>query len=225
MTTRHFFSVLLAVCFAGSVWAEQFTGTFTKITSTDDLTTGYYVIAASESTSRSYMFVMGSEVKNNRITGVDYSLTSSSTIITDPDNTIVYRITKKNNKYTFYSVARSGWLYFDGTNISITVDSASFACTYNSDSPIGFKFSYIYDNTKKIQYNDEKYGFSVYPGNYTTYMTPVRLFKLVEEPDPGSATSLDQTEKATLATKILRDGRLIILRGNSVFTAQGQKVE
>ena len=225
MTTRYFFFVLLAVGFAGSVWAAPFTGTFIKITSTDDLTTGYYVIAASEDARASYMFVMGSEVKNNRITGVDGSLTRISTTITNPDNSIVYRITKKKNKYTFYNVGRSGWLYFDGTKINIYTDSVSFTCDYNSDSPIGFKFSYFYDDTYKLQYNNGQYGFSVYSGNYSIDMTPVRLFKLEESQDPGSATEVENTEMEMQAKKIVQDGQILILRGERTYTIQGQKTK
>ena len=43
--------------------------------------------------------------------------------------------------------------------------------------------------------------------------------------DAGSATALDQADHTASATKILRDGRLLILRGNSAFTAQGQRVK
>lgn len=327
MTSRHFFSALMiaAMCCANSVWAATFTGTFQKITSVDDLTTGYYVIAASESASTSPNYIMGSEIVSGRVLGVAKSLVDSTTI-TNPDSTTVYLITKRGTKYytyyTFYSLTEKRYLVQtnikNSSSMGWSTTSADFECEeYNSGSPIGFKVT-IYNESQYnvFKYYDEYHYFSNYQGAYARTNAPVRLFKLqcshLDAPtldgavvvgetsvtinwtavtnatgyevkiyetgestpiatqtvnattysnssltsntnysysvmavgngtnycdsdntllegnfktDAGSATALDQADHTASATKILRDGRLLILRGNSVFTAQGQKVE
>ena len=95
MTTRYFFFVLLAFGFAGSVWAAPFTGTFTKITSTDDLTTGYYVIVGSESSAENADYAMSCEIDNNNRVKVSYISITDGNTITDPSDEVVYYITKK----------------------------------------------------------------------------------------------------------------------------------
>ena len=328
MKTRHFFSVLLiaAMWCANSVWAATFTGTFQKITSTDDLTTGYYVIAASESAQANSNYIMGSEIVSDRVLGVAKSLVDSTTI-TNPDSSTVYLLTKTNKftkTYKFYSVKEKKYLSQTktasggGMGWSSSPDGPYFECTgYNSSSPKGFKFTLNGSSNNIFKYNDDSQFFANYSGEYSSrYMTPVRLFKLqcshlaaptlngdvvvgetsatiswtavtnasgyevkiyrsgedtpiatqtVNETtysnssltantdysfsimavgngtnycdsgntllegnfktSAGSATALDQADHTESATKIIRDGRLLILRGDAVFTAQGQKVE
>ena len=231
MTTRYFFFVLLAVGFAGSVLAAPFTGTFTKITSTDDLTTGYYVIAASESASTSPNYIMGSTIAGGLVLGIEKSLTDS-TVITNPDSVAVYLITKKGNKYyqyySFYSVVETKYLYQTSSSsksMGLSTESVEFTCAgYNESSPIGFKFTLNGSSNMYFKYYDETHVFANYSGeSYMRTNAPVRLFKLVENPDPGSATEVEKTEMEMQAKKIVRDGQILILRGEHTYTIQGQK--
>ena len=236
MTTRYFFFVLLAVGLAGSAWAAPFTGTFTKITSTDDLTTGYYVIVGSESASNSD-YAMGSTVKSGHINGVYLEEITDGTTITNPDNAIVYLITSVGpNTYTFQTmlvpetdlyVYRVNNTSGGGLKIDPTYASYITCGGYDSESPIGFEFTFDGEgNNNKLQFNSSVGAlyFANYSGYYTTTSTPVRLFKLEENQDPGSATEVENTEMEMQAKKIVRDGQILILRGEHTYTIQGQEI-
>ena len=138
---------LLLVVGAGNAWG--FSGTFTKITSVDDFTDGYYVVVASESASSNANYAMGSYVTTStakNILGGAVSITSGTTI-TNPHDSVVYYITKSASGWTFKNVKTSKYLCMNPsatasnrmsfqTTSYLTVESA----TYSSSSPLGFCF-------------------------------------------------------------------------------------
>ena len=172
------------------VFGTNVTGTFNKITSIDDLTTGYYIIVGSEDATQKVSgqtvanpnYALGNAVDGNkRVTGVSITITSSTTI-TNPDETLVYLITKNSSNYTFLNVNTSEYLYQSGTTsgkgMGFQNYSANFTCAgYNSSSPHGFKFTLNGASNNIFKYNNQYTYFSNYSGSYSTSTTPVRLFK------------------------------------------------
>lgn len=171
-------------CCVGSVTAGTFTGTFTKITSTDDLTTGYYIIAASEDAMYSY-YAMGTTVSSGHINGVQITITDSTTI-TNPDSTIVFLITKNNGNYTFKNIKLAQNVYqalSSNEKLEYRDIRANIACAgYRTDSPKGFRFNLNQGSANIFKYNGTvgKYYFSNYSSSSYSVdgYTPVRLFKL-----------------------------------------------
>jgi hypothetical protein len=128
----------------GNAWGATYTGDFVKITSVNELTTGYYVIVASESASAN-SYAVGSTVNSNkRIEGVSVTIVNDK--ITNPDNKIVYYITKVGSKYTFQNVNTSKYLYqastTSGKGMGFDTGSKEITCEgYSTNAPIGFKFT------------------------------------------------------------------------------------
>lgn len=167
------------------VWGQEkttFTGTFTKITSTSDFETGFYVITASESSSTNNKAIGSTANSNGRIEGVTVTITSGTTI-TNPSDEVVFYVTKSNSNYTFKNVNTGKYMYqssntsgkgmgFQNSSANITVDG------YNTSSPIGFKLVLNGNSNNRLKWNNGSSWFANYDNNgYTTSMSPVRLFK------------------------------------------------
>ena len=197
---RYAVVILLLTIGVGNVWGDTYTGTFTKITSTDDFTTGYYVIVASEdaatkvSGSMQYNtdYALGNAInKGKRVVGVSVTITSGTTI-TNPSEDIVYYITKSGSNYTFQNYSTSKYLTQSGNDsgggMGFSDDASNFTISgYNSNSPKGFKFTLNGESNNIFKYNNQSMWFANYTGDYTVAMTPVRLFKL------SSSCSADPT--------------------------------
>ena len=182
--------VMLFTIGVGNGWGTAVTGTFNKITSTDALTTGYYIIVGSEDASQKVSgetvanpnYALGNAVDNNkRVTGVSVTITSGTTI-SNPDEALVYLITKSSSNYTFLNVNTNTYLYQAGTTngkgMGFKDTSANFTCAgYNGSSPTGFKFTLDGASNNIFKYNNQYTYFSNYSGSYSTSATPVRLFK------------------------------------------------
>ena len=114
-------ALLVLVCAGvGNVWGTATSGTFYKITATGNLTTGYYIIAASNNANANSDYVAGSSINSNkRLEGVDINLGTSATTITNPDDALVFLITKttvdKVDYYTFLNVTNNKYLYQSST--------------------------------------------------------------------------------------------------------------
>ncbi len=193
--SRFSLASLICLCMlttvgSGNAWGANVTGTFTKITSTDALTTGYYIIVGSEDASQKVSgatvanpnYALGNAVDNNkRVTGVSVTITSGTTI-SNPDEALVYLITKSSSNYTFLNVNTNKYLYQAGTTkgggMGFQAASANFTCAgYNSSSPHGFKFTLDGASNNIFKYHNQSKFFANYTGDYSTSMTPVRLFK------------------------------------------------
>ena len=211
---KHFklFFALFAMLALGvtNAWAETYTGDFEKITSVNELTTGYYVIVASESSSNKN-FAVGSTVNTNkRIEGV--SVTISSDKISNPDDAIVYYVTKVGTKYTFQNVNTSKYLNqastTSGKGMGFSADSKEITCAgYNTNSPIGFKFTLNGASNNFFKWNNSSKWFANYANDYSTTMAPVRLYKLAtsggDEPEtPTPSVSVSPTSHTFATTNV-----------------------
>ena len=193
-----------------NAWAETYTGDFEKITSVNKLTTGHYVIVASESSSNKN-FAVGSTVNSNkRIEGV--SVTISSDKISNPDDAIVYYVTKVGTKYTFQNVNTSKYLNqastTSGKGMGFSADSKEITCAgYNTNSPIGFKFTLNDASNNFFKWNNSSKWFANYANDYSTTMAPVRLYKLAtsggDEPEtPTPSVSVSPTSHTFATTNV-----------------------
>lgn len=183
-------SAVLLTMGVGNAWGAAVTGTFNKITSTDALTTGYYIIVGSEDATQKVSgktvanpnYALGNAVDGNkRVTGVSVTITSGTTI-SNPDETLVYLITKSSSNYTFLNVNTNKYLYqantTSGKGMGFKEASANFTCAgYNSSSPHGFKFTLDGASYNIFKYQNQNKYFANYTGDYSTSMTPVRLYK------------------------------------------------
>ena len=189
----------------GAVGQERttFTGTFTKITSTSDFETGFYVITGSESASIKNKAIGSTVNGNGRIEGVTVTITSGTTI-SNPSDEVVFYVTKSNSNYTFKNVNTGKYMYqasttsgkgmgFQNSNANITVDG------YSSSSPIGFKFVLNGASNNRLKWNNSSSWFANYDNNgYTTSMSPVTLFKcpaynVTYNANGGTGTMSDST--------------------------------
>ena len=178
---------LLLIIGVGSAWGTATSGTFYKITDTGNLTTGYYIIAASNNANANSDYVAGSSINSNkRLEGVDINLSTSATTITNPDDALVFLITKttvdKVDYYTFLNVKNNKYLYqsstTSGKGMAWGDDATNFTLAgYNSSSPGGFKFTLNGASNNIFKYNASNHWFANYTGSYAVDMTPVRLYK------------------------------------------------
>ena len=187
MRKQNSLKLLLCIFLLGCLgvtraWGDTtHSGTFTKITSANDLTTGYYVITASSSATSSG-YALGSEANTNkRIAGV--SITISNGTISNPSTAIVYYVTKSTNGYSFKNESTSKYLYQSATSsgrgMAFSSDEYNFTLSgYNSSSPTGFKFTLNGASNNIFKYNNSSTWFANYSGDYSTSMTPVDLYKL-----------------------------------------------
>ena len=188
------------------MWATTYTGTFTKITSTSDFTTGYYVVAASESASSNAGYALGNSVNSDkRMPGVSVTITNNNTTISDPNDAIVWYITVSGTTITMQNVNNSKYLYqastTSGKGMGLKNDSQNLTLAgYNSNSPIGFKFTLNGNSNNYFKYNASNKWFANYANDYTTSVTPVRLFKLQRATPPtiGGTESFEGSQDVTI---------------------------
>ena len=190
-TIRLLLVMFLTLTVSAEVWG--YTGTFEKITSTSQLTTGYYIIVASADAK-----AVGNTVDSNkRIAGVDVTISNNN--ITNPDDAIVYYIAKSGDNYTFNNVGNGEYLYqastTKGKGMGFTSESKNITCAgYNANSPEGFKFTLNGGSNNYFKWNKSSNWFANYSDDYTTSMTPVRLFKLTSSGTiPVTGVSLDKS--------------------------------
>ena len=196
-------TTILVVIFV-NVQVCAYTGTFTLITSTDDLTTGYYVVVASNSASTNNK-AMGSTVTTGRVEAVNVTISDNK--IVNPDDAIVYYITKTSGEYIFQNQSTSKYLYQSSTtsgkgmNFQTSSTTTFNDCSYQASSPVGFMFSSSKASNNYFKYNNSSVWFSNYTSGYSTSMTPVRLFKLAE-----SCTSITPSLSYTSTTLTVGGG-------------------
>ncbi len=175
ITTLFFRSVLfglLMMLFSLNVkGAYSGTGTFTKITSLSDLTDGYYVIAFGTTYAMSNSYVSSTYLDRLAI-----SPTGGNTI-TNPDETIVWRITTDGTKKTIYSEDTDKYISYTGSSNNVQVVSAVSSdnqrWTFNYVSNL-FTITNAALTTRLLQYNNNSgsYRFVCYTGsqqNLTLY--------------------------------------------------------
>ena len=182
--------LLLFALIAGSssVWATAYTGTFNKITSANDFTTGYYVITGSGVAK-----ALGTEVNSNkRMPGQAVTITSDA--ITNPDEAVVWYVTRSTNTCTFQNVSNSKYLSqvstTSGKGMGFSNSSVNIAFTeYNS----GFAFTLNGESNNIFKYNTGSDWFANYTGDYTASMTRVDMYKLEEATGAATTVTINST--------------------------------
>lgn len=181
--------VLMLTIGVGTVWGAAYTGTF-SIYTTGTLIDGYYVVVGSSANA------MNSTVNNKyRIAGTSVTI-SSGTTITNPDNTLVWLIeegtSSNSGKFTFRNYNTSKYLYISANTSgqSLNVGNTAYYHEYDycastgdcgTNAPAGWKFTLgasVTTTYKILKWNNSNSWFSGYAGDYTSSMTPVRLFRL-----------------------------------------------
>ena len=201
------FRIMLLLCalVAGvsSVWATAYNGVFNKITTSDDFTTGYYVVTSSESAAT--IKALGSTVDSNkRMPG--QNVTISNGTITNPDNSIVWYITVSGTIITMKNVNTNTYLYqastTSGKGMGLKAASANLTFTgYSTTSPVGFKFTLDGASCNIFKWNNGSAWFANYTGAYNASMTPVTLYKL-EESSKTPNPSISGTTPYTFTTNV-----------------------
>lgn len=192
--SRKLFAVLAMMLTIGVQGAWGYTGTFTKITSVDDLNTGYYVIVASESASNA-SYAMSSEITSNssnyRVSSSSVTITGGTTI-SNPADAVVYYIEKTNTGYAVKNYSTDKYLYQSSTSTQkmafrdekIDMFSSVFYCNWHiTDNVTGHVIGFCFttnqsgDNTI-FRYNNSSMFFTNYSGGWSTSGAPLRLFRL-----------------------------------------------
>lgn len=172
---------MLLIVGIGQAWG--YTGTFTLVesyNSSTGLENGYYVITASPSAST--IKAMGTTISSGRATGQTVSISNKT--ITNPADAIVWYIEKSGSTYSFKNVNDNKYIYQSSTsrgkglNTSTTKQSSWSIETYNSTSPVGFRFTSSQTSNNYLKWNNSSSWFSTYQSGYSTSMAPVALYKL-----------------------------------------------
>lgn len=182
---KPFFKTMLLTCISlMSTNAKAYDGVFRKITSVEQLTTGYYIIVGSEDSRYNPDYAMGATISSGMIQGVSVNLIESKSI-KNPDNNIVWKLVVTNNTCTFQNCSNNLYLHQSANEdmkMEFTESSCSFTISrYSSNSPIGFQFTtdgtsnnhFIYYGTGKKFYN--------WATDYTKTNASFRLFKLCDD--------------------------------------------
>lgn len=149
------------------------TGTFTKITSLEELTDGYYVLVNSGDA-----FAM-----NNSTTQVanclgNTAVTPTEGTITNPATTIVWKIESNSGSRTIYNEASAKFVSYTGASNNVqvvdavTTDNQRWNFTYGSDV---FTIANVALTTRVLQYNSSSPRFAC----YTSSQQKILLYKLV----------------------------------------------
>lgn len=144
-----------------SVWGQYSgTGTFTKITSVDDLTDGYYVI-----TNETDAFVMTNGRSGSATTGyfVSAAITPVAGVITNPVAANVWKIEINGSGRTIYNEAIAkyvGWISGNAASIEDTpADSNRWTFTYDSNK---FTVNNVATTARQLSYNSQNPRFAAY---------------------------------------------------------------
>ena len=134
---------LLLLCGVSNVWGETVTGTFTKITSLTDLTTGQYVIVGAQKAKEFGELTYGTIASKGRIPYSD-KYTSVPESIANPDGASVWTVTISETSVTLYNAENSKYLatgtsagylaYSDNSAISFTVACSNGVFSLGSGS-------------------------------------------------------------------------------------------
>lgn len=164
----------LLVFGVGTSWAEAYSGTFNKITTTAALTTGKYVIVGGATAN-----AMGAYSTFWASTALGSAINSGKTVITNPDATVVWDITKDGSNYIISQTSGGTTKYVGFTGTSNNNNSFGTTNTDNktkftaSVSSGTFTFTNVNYNTRKLQYNSSSPRFSNYSGQ-----TGLTIFQL-----------------------------------------------
>jgi hypothetical protein len=175
--------MLITLMAVGNVFAQyQGTGTFTKINSQAELTTGYYVITDVNGTA-SMQNVQYSSSSTNYVQSTGVEIADNS--IANPTADIVWLITVENGVITIYNEAEE--VYFSGPtankNQALLVSSVSDLTRWNtqiSDDQWGGWMVTNVSNNREIRYNANsgQQRFACYTSDPNANMRRLAFYKM-----------------------------------------------
>ena len=167
-------------------------GTYTKITDINNLTNGHYIIAHSADD-----FAMNSTNAGKYFTHT--SISPSDNTISDPDQTIVWKLEKTGEYWTIYHEVEEMYVNCSGEkNVNFqsegTSDGELWAITYINDE---FRFTSKFNTAYFLQYNSSAPRFTSYKS--TSNQNDLSLYKLASETAlPITLTSFSAKAKTGL---------------------------
>ena len=200
---------------------------YEKISLLADLTDGNYVVAGDGA------YALKNTVYNNYYLSTQ-SVSPSNNAITNPGAAIIWQITRSDNTISFYNAAvdKYAYLYQAGSyydvglrdevywfNVSVTNDNWSFEA---SDYAGQYMVYFIYSGKSTT------HEFAAKPSSTTT----IKLYKQGTNSTTyyssvacGSSTDIEETAVVPMAQKLLRNGQIVIIRGEVVYTITGERIQ
>ena len=210
------------------------TDDYKKITSTDELTDGNYLVVG----EKEGLFAMSATFTGYYLNKAD--VVASGDVISSPADSIIWSIIVDpvNEQVTFNNAA-AGYLYIeyerknekDYYNIKLGANTTDNKFTYAIDAETGgWVFTSVTYTDRQLEYYADKSNWSF----FTKQDAPVSLYQQQEGTTATvyyttapvcTPTAIDfiETEDA-VARKVLINGHLYILKGNQMFNLQGARV-
>lgn len=217
--------MLVTLLAVGNVFAQyQGTGTFTKINSQAELTTGYYVITDVNGTA-SMQNVQFSSSSTNYVYSTGVEIADNS--IANPNADIVWLITVENGVITIYNEAEE--VYFSGPtankNQALLVSSVSDLTRWNTqiadDQWGGWKITNV-SNNREIRYNANsgQQRFACYTTDPNTNMRRLAFYKMESGDAPvGPVVAAPTIDPSTGTYYIAQDVTITAASGANVYYA------
>ena len=209
------------------------TNNYAKITTTDDLATGNYIVVGYYNSSKYY--AMKNDTKANYSYYIDTKeVTPSSDIINTTDGSIIWKLTVDGSSLSFYNEAASKYVYLYQNDTHYNV-----GFTTNTSDNINFTYtvsggSWDFVSTVLTGYHLESYGKYSEFSAHTAAGDPIYLYKQQEE-NTGTTyyssvvsctgTAIENSEVETSFMKILRNGQVLIIRDGKTYNVLGQPVQ
>ncbi len=158
---KRFSALMLVMLMAVTAVFAQYagTGTFVKINSVDELTSGYYVV-----TNQTGAYAM----KNENSTGSTTYLFSTDAVFTNPSANIVWNVTVADGVVTLYNEAVEKYAAYSGSGnsafMSATLSDQS-RWTVSLDAAGNFMVANVGVNTRYLSYNASSPRFACYGNN------------------------------------------------------------
>ncbi len=195
---------------------------YTIISCKEEPETDNYVVLAQRSATDNWYYMTSDlgTASNKRYQAVDAGTNSLANVNTSNLESKYYWQIEENKLHTAagYSTWASGnTAILDATGKDLNIEKQSDG-TYTFSFADGTNTRYLALN-KTVGNN----YFAYYSGTNQIYK-----LTLVKEGEKGTATAIEEisSQQETLsATKVLRDGQIYILRGEKVYTLQGQEVK
>ena len=198
---------------------------YEKISLLNELTDGNYVVAGDGA------YALKNTVYNNYYLSTQ-PVSPSNNAITNPGAAIIWQLTRSDNTISFYNaaVAKYAYLYKAGSyydvglrdevywfNVSVTNDNWSFEA---SDYAGQYMVYFIYSGNT--------HEFAAKSSSSTT----IKLYKqgtisttYYSSESCGSTTDIENTTIVPVAQKLLRNGQIVIIRGEAVYTITGERIQ
>ena len=208
------------------------TDNYKKITATSELETGNYIVAGYYN---SKYYAMKNALTSNGYYIDQQQVTPSSNIISTTDGGIIWKITVDGDELSFYNEAVSKYVYIyqsgTYTNAGLTAsasDNIHFTYAVSDDS-------WDFVNTAITGKNHLEYFGS--KSDFTAFSAagdPIYLYKQQEEETSTtyytsalncSAMAIDYQSEAPTAVKVVRNGQILIIRGDAVYSITGNRIE